>query len=279
MVQDAVTQAIVSILPDRIEEAGARAAQRKRPENLTAYECYLRALAQFYEFDFTESQTARDMFDRAISLDPTLAPAYVMLAAMEMRHWWAYRSSQSLDKAFVLAQKSVQLDANDGLCQRMFGNVSLERRQFESAAFHIHRALTLNPNDPGGAINMASLLSYCGQPHEALTWIDKAFRVDPFAPKWFHSATGMVLFCARDYPKAVLSFGRITRGLSPWDCLYGIASNGYLGQREKAQAIISRYYSLNSGLSLLDHASREPFKDEADLNHLLEGLRRAGLPG
>jgi TolB-like protein len=276
-VQDAVTQAIVATLPGRIEEAGARAAQRKRPENLNAYECYLRGLAQFHEFDFAESRAVREMFERAIALDPTLARAYAMLAAMEMRHWWAYRSSQSLDKAFVLAQKSVQLDPNDAFCQRSRGYVCLERHQLEDAAFHIRRALALNPNNSYTAICLAALLAYSGQPDEALTWVDKAFRLDPFAPQSYHSFTGMILFNARDYKNAISSFRRITRGLSPWDCLYVIASYGYLDQPEEARAIMALYYSLNSGLSPQNHALREPFKNEADLNHLLEGLRKAGV--
>ena len=277
-VQDAVTQAIVATLPGRIEEAEARAAQRKRPENLNAYECYLRGLAQFHEFDFKESPPVREMFERAIALDPTLARAYAMLAAMEMRHWWAYRSSQSLDKAFMLAQKSVQLDPNDAFCQRSLGYVCLERHRLEDAAFHIRRALALNPNNSYTAICLAELLAYNGQPDEALSWVDKAFRLDPFAPQSYHSFTGMILFAAGDYTNAILSFGRITRGLSPWECLYVIACYGHLGQLEKAQPIIALYYSLNPGLSLVDHASREPFKNEADLNHLLDGLSKAGLP-
>jgi hypothetical protein len=125
---------------------------------------------------------------------------------------------------------------------------------------------------------LAALLAYSGEPDEALTWADKAFRLDPFAPQSYHSYTGMILFNARDYTKSTLSFRRITRGLSPWDCFYVIAGYGYLAQQQEAQTTIALFESLNTGLSLLDHASSEPFKNEADVNHLLEGLRKAGLP-
>ena len=278
-VEDAVTKAIVGILPGRIENAGARAAGRKRPENLSAYECYLRGRACFNEFDPGTSTAARDLFHRAIALDPTLAPAYAQLAFLEMRDWWGHRSSRALDDAFALAQKAVQLDENDGLCQLALRNVCLNRHQLEHAAVQTKQVLDLNPNDSYGVINKAELLAYLGEASEALSWIDQAFRLNPFAPQFFHSITAMVLFCARDYTQSILSFGRITKGLAnPWDCIYAIASHGYLDQRENSQAIIAHYHSLVPNLSLLEHASHEPYKHKADLDHLLDGLRKAGVP-
>ncbi|HEX2462078.1 MAG TPA: hypothetical protein VHJ58_18170, partial [Vicinamibacterales bacterium] len=114
---------------------------------------------------------------------------------------------------------------------------------------------------------------------EALSWIDEGFRLNPFGLQFFHSTTSMVLFCAREYAKAILSFGRITTGLAhPWNCVYAIASYGHLDQREKAQAIIAHYHSLAPALPLLEYASHEPFKHKADLDHLMDGLRKAGVP-
>lgn len=276
-VQDEVTQAIVTTLPRRIDDAGARAAQRKRPENLNAFECYLRGLAYVLEFEFIEHHPAREMLERAVSLDPNLAPAYAILAVMELRHWWACRSLEALDKAFALSLNSVRLDQNDALCHCSLGGVYLERRQLAEAEFHLRKGLALNPNDSRNVVFFAGLLAYCGQIEEALSGIDKVFRLDPFAPQWYHSSTGMVYFCARDYEGAIQSFGRITRGLSHWDCLYVTSSYGHLGRLEEAQAAIDHYNSLRPTLPLIEHARAEPFKNEADLDHLLAGLRKAGL--
>src|SRR5262249_23664434 len=204
-VQDSMIQAIVATLPGRMDEAGARAAQRKQPENLNAYECYLRGLAQIYEFDFMESPAAREMLERAISLDAHFARPYALLAVLELRHWWRSRSSGALAQAFKLAQKSVQLDQNDSLCQCSLGMACLQRREFADVDFHFHRALALNPNDSRATICWAELLAYSGEPAEAMTALDRAFRLDPFAPQWYHSVAGMVLFCAREYEKAISS--------------------------------------------------------------------------
>jgi TolB-like protein len=277
-VQDELIQAIVATLPGRMDEAGARAAQRKQPENLNAYECYLRGLAHIYEFDVTESPPAREMLERAVSLDPHFARPYTLLAVLELRHWWGSRSSRALAQAFNLAQKSVQLDQNDSLCQCSLGMVCLQQHQFADADFHFRRALALNPNDSRAIICWAELLAYSGEPVEAMTSLDRAFRLDPFAPQWYHSVAGMVLFCAREYEKAISSFGRGTRGLAPWDCLYVVASDGYLDEFEKAQSILAHYDSFGPTLPLWEHASQEPFKNEADLRHLLDGIRKVDIP-
>jgi hypothetical protein len=76
----------------------------------------------------------------------------------------------------------------------------------------------------------------------------------------------------------ILSFERITRSFSFWDCLYVAASCGHLGRLEEAKAAIDHYHSLQPALPLFEHALQEPFKNKADLDHLLEGLRKAGLP-
>ena len=277
-VQDAVTQAIVATLPGRIDEAGARVAQRKKPENLNAYECYLRGLAHIHEFDFMESPATREMLERALSLDPHFARPYALLSVLELRHWWASRSPRALAEALSLAQKSVALDQNDSMCQCSLGNACLERRQFADSDFHIRRAIALNPNDSRAVICLAELLAYSGAAAEAMTFLDRAFRLDPFAPQWFHSAAGFVLFCGLDYEKAISSFRRVTRGLSPWDCLYVIGSYGYLDSLEQAGAILAHYDSLQPTLPLWEHAVQEPFKNAADLDHLLDGLRKAGVP-
>jgi TolB-like protein/Tfp pilus assembly protein PilF len=278
-IQDQVVQAIVAALPGRIWEAGARSARRKRPENLAAYDYLLRGIELFLTFDKADTQAARAMLEKAIVLDPTIASAYGVLAALQLRDWWSHRSVQALDRAFLLAKKAVTTDENDGFCHGMLGYVCLERRRFDDATFHIERSLALNPNDPDAAVCMGALSAYLGRAEEGIAWIEKAFRLDPYAPQWYNSAYGMILFAGRLYADAIAAFNRI---LAPrdgaWEFLYLIASHGHLARYEEAQALAGKCAALPPGVSLLEFAAREPFKNQADLEHLLDGLRKAGPP-
>jgi TolB-like protein/Flp pilus assembly protein TadD len=278
-IQDEVVQAIVAALPGRIWEAGARSARRKRPENLAAYDYLLRGIGLHLTFDFADTHAACEMLEKAIALDPTVAPAYTWLAATRLRDWWRHRSAQALDKAFTLAKKAVMTDENDATCHGMLGYVCLERRQFDDATFHIERSLALNPNDLEAAVEMGQLSAYLGHPEQGLAWIEKAFRLNPYAPQWYNSAHGMILFAARRYADAIAAFSRI---LAPretgWEFLYLIASHGHLGRFEQARALARECALLVTDMSLAEFATKEPFKNPADLEHLLDGLRKAGLP-
>ena len=152
----------------------------------------------------------------------------------------------------------------------------LERRSFDEATFHAERYVALNPNDSSAALLMGQLLSYVGRPQEGITWIERAFRLNPFPPQAYTSFYGMILFAARRYAESIAAFNRIlveTR----WDGMYLVAGNAYLGQLEEARTLISTCAKLHPDISLLAFAAREPFKQAADLDHLLEGLRIAGI--
>ena len=274
-IQDEVVQAIVAVLPGRIEEAGARSARRKRPESMAAYDYFLRGNELALSFDYAYTEPARKMFEEAIAIDASIAPAYTWLAHLQLRDWWTDRSAQSLDEAFALAKKAVETDANDGRTHGALGMVHLERRSFDEATFHIQRFVALNPNDSIAALLMGGLLAYLGRAQEGITWIERAFRLDPFPPLAYTSFYGMILFAARRYAESIAAFNRTDR--APWTMIYLVAGNAYLGRLAEARTLISTCAKLHPDISLLAFAAREPFKQAADLDHLLEGLRIAGI--
>ncbi len=275
-VQDEVVQAIVAVLPGRIQEAGARATRRKRPENLEAYDFLLRGTELGYTFEPADTEPARKMFEKAIAIDGNIAPAYAWLANLRLRDWWAGRSVPSLDEAFALAKKAVETDQNDGQPHVILGMVYLERRSFDEAAFHAERSVALNPNDSHAAIFMGELLAYLGRPEEGITWAERAFRLNPFPPQAYNSFYGMIQFAARRYAESIATFNRILAAHN-WEMMYRAAANAYLGRLEEARAFASKWVEQHPDVSLLTSAAKEPFKQPADLDHLLEGLRIAGI--
>ena len=72
-----------------IQEAGRKAAKRKRPENLGAYELYLLGTERLEQVTKDSVDDAVRLLRRAVTLDPTLARAWVEL-------YWAYRQTGRL---------------------------------------------------------------------------------------------------------------------------------------------------------------------------------------
>src|SRR5262249_11713355 len=119
------------------------------------------------------------------------------------------------------------------------------------------------------------LLAYVGRPQEGITWIERAFRLNPFAPPAYQSHYGMILFAARRYAESITVFNRIFVGPKTWVLMYLVAGNAHVGRLEEARTLISSWAKLHPDPSLLAFAAKEPFKQPADLDHLLEGLRIA----
>jgi adenylate cyclase len=275
-IQDELVRAIVAMLPSRIDEAGARSAARKRPENLTAYDYMLRGIEYYWRYDRASDALACEMFEKAIAMDPSLAPAYAWLASERMRSWFLDRSADAIDEAYTLAKKAVALDTNDNGCHLTLGYVCLYRRQFEQAAHHLDRAIALNPNEPNAAIVMGWFLTYIGRPLDGLAWWDKAFRLDPHPPIWYVLTQGMAYYVAHRYAEAIDALKRDTDP-ELWDLIYLVAAYGQMNCIDEAKAAIVKSELLNPGESLLHYALNEPFKNTTDLDHLTDGLRRAGL--
>jgi len=278
-VQDEVVRAIVAVLPGRIEEAGARSAKLKRPESLAAYDYLLRGYELTLAYDASKTQAAREMFEKALALDGTISSAITWLALLRLRDWWTDRSQQGLNAAFELAKKAVATDEYDGRGHGVLGMVYLDQRRFVEATFHVDRFLSLNPNDPTASVIKGELLAYLGRADEGIEWIEKAFRLNPLSPQAYNAFYAMILFAARRYEESIAALNRILSPPDAWIFLYLVAGNGYLDRTEEACALIDKCKAQIPGISLLEFALKEPFKHSADLDHLLDGLRQAGLSG
>jgi adenylate cyclase len=73
--QDEVTAAVVSAIEPRLLQTEIAMATRRRPENLTAYDFYLRAMPQYYLMTREGLAEALRLFHRALELDPGFASA------------------------------------------------------------------------------------------------------------------------------------------------------------------------------------------------------------
>ena len=63
-----------------------------------------------------------------------------------------------------------------------------------------------------------------------------------------------------------------------WDHAYLAAAYAYLGRYREAQTEAAEVLRNRPDFSIRAYAKQEPYKDPADRDHLLEGMRIAGLP-
>ena len=82
--QDEVTVAVVSAIQPKLFQTEIAMATRRRPENLTAYDLFLRAMQQFYLSTREGLAEALRLFHRALELDPGFAWAASLAGVCHM---------------------------------------------------------------------------------------------------------------------------------------------------------------------------------------------------
>ena len=78
--QDKVAESVVGVVEPTLREAEIARSQRKGPKNLDAYDLLLRSMPNAFAFKQDENALAVSQLERAIDLDPDLAPALALKA-------------------------------------------------------------------------------------------------------------------------------------------------------------------------------------------------------
>ncbi len=146
--QDEVVQKIVTTLKLQLTLQEQGILVRKTTDNLEAYDYYLRGREHFNRFTQEANAQARQMFEKALELDPQYAEAYAFLGWTYFREWglqWS-QDPQTLEQAFALAQKAVALDDSLPQAHVVLGAVYLWKKQHDQAIAEAERAIALDPN-------------------------------------------------------------------------------------------------------------------------------------
>ena len=281
-VQDEVTGTIVGTLAGRLSAQDLERAKRKPPESLQAYDYVLQAKALIADSK-ENNHHSRALYEKAIELDPACAPAYSGLANTHLIDWtsgWSGSPERSITQAFEIAKKALALDDADSTTLRRMASIQLFRKKHEEANLHLKRALSINPNDADTLAARGLLLIYLGRPEEAIDSVTEARRLNPYHPAFYLWFLGLAYYTSRQYERAIESLkeaiGRSPNFVAPHRHL--AACYGQLGRIEDALAESEAIRRLDPHSTLASVMSTTAYKDRADLEHYLDGLRKAGLP-
>jgi adenylate cyclase len=274
-VQDELAQAIAATIEGRMAASGAQRSRRKPTSDLAAYDYFLQG-RESIERRGDPAIAARSL-RRAIELDPGFAQAHAWLSQLHLFMFLVELRPELLHEAIVLARKALSFDEADALSHRAIGYAYMIGGQHELAGIHLDRAVALNPTDTRITSVHALWRAFAGKGDEAAGCLDADLRRDPFPPAWFWNFRGIALFQARRYGETIETLSRLTK-LQPWDYYFLAASYAHLGLIDQARACGAEILRARPGFALAQVGVVEPFQDAADLEHLLEGLRKAGLP-
>jgi adenylate cyclase len=287
-VQDEVSRAIVTNLAAHVNRAETERTLLKPPATWQAYDFLVRASDIFNamrsSFNVADLYEARRLLERSIALDPHYARAY---ATFSNTHLFAFAnpvdedclSAAALERAHLLARKAVQLDPNLPIAHASLGSVLSFEGQHEQSIAAFEKAIALNPNFTDPRFGLALLRA--GEPARGAQVIETHMRYDPFYAPLVPGQLGLARFMLKEYSEALPPLRECT-SRAP-DMALGhvwLAANlAQLGQLDGARAEAAEVLRIDPKYTI-DGTQRRLalFKRREDAEHLLNGLRKAGLP-
>jgi tetratricopeptide (TPR) repeat protein len=143
------------------------------------------------------------------------------------------------------------------------------RSNFEEAEIEIEKALELNPNWYEPLCRKAWILALTGRAKEGIVCALQASRLNPFAAYDCRVGHFIAAYSAERYMEAISVLRSMGRDSEARQALTEFLS--------MAQEEIAAFPGENPDLWRRYWARHFPFKNPKDLDHLLDGLRMAGL--
>ena len=277
-VQDDVTEKIVRALEVKLIGGAAALQAREHSHDPEAYDCVLRGREQYRLFSTDSNAAARELYERAIALDPDYAEPYAGLAETYVQEWFM-GAEPTLDRAFELAQQATARDPNLPLVQEALSTVHLFKKQHAESIATAQRWIDLEPSNADAYATLAGAMHFSGDNEEVIALVEKAMRLNPFYPFYYPHYIGLANMAMRRFDEAVVALKRavVRNPEALWPHVFLAACYGHLGETTQAGAQLAEVRRINPEFSISSLLRLLPYKSRADVDLLIDGLRKAGL--
>jgi adenylate cyclase len=282
--QDEITSAIAgTIEPEILKFERERIADRPQ-QSQDAYELYQRGVWHHYRHTKADNIEAQAHFRRALAIDPQYpqATAALALALCNAAYLaWAEDPERNYAEAYELAQRAVALDARYPVARFVLGLVCAWTGRSDRALTEYREAGNLNPSYAVAHVMLGHMLAYTGHPEETVPLVEKGIRLSPSDPRLFMwlPALACAHYQLRNYEESVVA-GRRSWTLNrnwPLGLTHAAAALAQLGRIEEAQAALADLKGLDPNLSFVRTTLQRLYAYQAGIDHLLDGLRKAGF--
>jgi adenylate cyclase len=279
-VQDELTEHIVATLSGRVDAAEKRRLKRRPPKPMAALDYLLAGRIHHHRVTKEDNAEAIRLLEKAIQLDPEFAEAHAWKACalgQALEFGFSQDADEIESQAINAVTFALSLDEDNVECHRLLCEVCMESLQLDQAMVHGARAIALNPNDPRLVAQQGESLTWAGRAEEGVELIERSMRLDPHGKKERAHLLGRALYCAKRYTDALTAFNQITA--PRYDhCATMAACHGQLAKDTEAELFAIATLNQKSDFSIEKYANSLPFAEQVDRVHVVEGLRKGGLP-
>jgi tetratricopeptide (TPR) repeat protein len=221
----------------------------------------------------------RDNLERAIRQSPGHADCLAMLTIVyveEYIHGFNARPDP-LVRALATARRATEAAPSDHLAYHALATVLYyrgERQAFRNAA---ERAVALNPMDGYTTAYQGFLTAYGGDWERGCGLAERARKLNPHHPGWYWFPSVFDAYGKRDYRAALdaalkINMPRFWRAHLALAVIYG-----QLGERDAARTALRQLFLLKPEFAAGPQQELGKSWDPELVEHLMDGLRKAGL--
>ncbi len=288
--QDEIASAIAGTLEPELSAIEGAALRSRSTSDLNAWDSYQRGLWHLYHFSVKELETAKELFERAIAIDPAFAQAHAQLAYCHIQLGfygnWEDRPDRIRD-AIAFSKRALLLDNREPAARISLGRALALSGNSEAGLDEVRVAVNLDENHAQARFALGQVFCFMQRPEEAIEQLDEAIRLSPRDPHiWtFIHVRALAHYMLGDLERAEAEERSATRqpNATFWPTMVLLA---ILGRRRKfAEAEVVLDSLLDQRPDIACSAVRKefyfgerPYMPESYISALLEDLRAAGLP-
>jgi adenylate cyclase len=281
--QDEVTLAVVSAIQPKLLQTEIAMATRRRPENLTAYDCYLRARQQYYLATREGLAEAIRLAHRALELEHRFGLVAALAGVCHMENVaFGYAVDPQFDRKEAVRLFRLALSFDDGDPETLAWAAFVSAYMVGDCESEIEiadRAVALNPNSFNAWHYRGWVYKIAGLPEEAVRSFEFAMRMSPVDPLLHRSFTGMgyAFVELRRFDEAIVAGKKARRQNPSYSASYRCLASAFahLGRDAEAREAAARLLQLDPSFTISDWIARG---GQSNAKLLIEGLRKAGLP-
>ena len=251
-------------------------ARGKRPENLDAYELYLRALAESRTITKEGNDRALGFLRQAIDIEPGYAAALAEAAfcySFRLVNQWMGDAAGETAEGTRLARAAVAAGRDDATALAMAGyTLWWLGHDADAAISAVDGAAALNPNSAVACGIGGNVHAWAGNSGVAIERCMRAMRLSPRDPWTFLFFGGLVLPTSpnqrahQEHPRGPLIFAAL------------VSTYAHLGRLDEAREGLSRLVSFDAPTTAAWFQRFAALKNPVDRQFICEGLRKGGVP-
>jgi tetratricopeptide (TPR) repeat protein len=282
--QDKVAISAAGVIEPTLRQAEIERARRKRPDNLDAYDLYLRALPHAFTAMPEDADKALTLLVKAVELEPDFAAAHAIIAwCHEQQYLRGGLQEETRNAALRHARHAMATGADDAVALATAGFViAAAGRDYETALAALDRSSALS-NSSALALGFSSIVhAWMGDDAIAVEHANRAIRLSPFDPLIYMPYIGLAYaHFASDCFEEAATAARLASQSNPRFTvphMLHAAATAMLGRREDAATSVERLLELQPGITVATAILSARCVNPKHIGALENALHLAGLP-